>query len=33
MAGFLIHIVKCKTKDSKNERHFELSEGLNTNKR
>ena len=32
-ASFLIHSVKCKTKDSKNERHIELLEALNTNKR
>jgi len=30
---FLVHSVKCKTRDNKNERHFELSECLNTNKR
>jgi len=32
-AGFLIHSVKCKTKDRKNERHTELLEAINTNKR
>jgi hypothetical protein len=32
-AGIFVHSVKCKTKDSKNERHIELLEALNTNKR